>query len=199
MDPRQDGELMLAAGQGDRDAFAVLVARHQGAIIHFIHRFLGTASCDVVEDLAQEVFLEAWKYASSFRPRAKVLTWLFRITTSECLDHRRRTRRRVSVQFDSGLVADRATRETREPATSVRAREQAQIVRGAIVELPPNQRAAILLYHFHELSYRQIADVLDTSLSAVESLLFRAKRTLAAKLSAEKIDISPQVFSEISA
>ena len=89
-----DTELLLASGRGDQDAFNRLVRRHHRPIIHFVHRFLATVDRATAEDLAQQVFLGAWKYAPSFQPRARVLTWLFRIATNACLNYQRQQRSR---------------------------------------------------------------------------------------------------------
>lgn len=181
-----DSELLLASGRGDRDAFRLLVQRHHRAIIHFVHRFLATADLATAEDLAQQVFLSAWKYAPAFKPRAKVLTWLFRITTNVCLNHRRyeqsrvRTMRLCDVQeaeHDAGGASGGL-----HPA----GRERARDLRVAIAALPLNQRAAIVLRHFHEFSYAEIADIMGTSTSAVDALLHRARRTLYERLSLQK-------------
>lgn len=192
---REDEDLMVAAGRGDRDAFAVLVQRYHRAIIQFVHPFVGTADRDTAEDLAQDVFLAAWKAAPSFRPRAKVLTWLFRITTNVCLNYRRSHRLRRTVPFETDGTTGHSGPESEGPAARAMARERADKARAAIACLPANQRAAMLLRHFQGLSYVGIADVLDTSVSAVESLLFRARQTLRATLATEN-DTLPQVFPE---
>lgn len=186
---------MLAAGQGDREAFATLVQRHQRAIIHFVHRFLGTANRDIAEDLVQEVFLEAWRHAPCFRPRAKVLTWLLRITTNDCLNYRRSNRLRRTAPFDADATAGHPGPGSEPAEARAMARERADRVRRAIACLPANQRAAMLLRHFQGLSYVEIADVLGTSVSAVEALLFRGRQTLRGTLAAEN-DASPQVSPE---
>ena len=190
---REDEDLVLAAGRGDRAAFAVLVERYHRAVIRFVHRFVGEGRHHTVEDLAQDVFLAAWKAAPAFRPRAKVLTWLLRITTNICLNYRRGSRLRRTLPLD----ADGATRhtgpESEQPEARAIARERADKVTRAIAGLPANQRAAILMRHFHGLCYVEIAEVLDTSISAVDSLLFRARRALQATLATES-DASPQVL-----
>lgn len=184
MSVSDDQQLMLAAAQGDREAFGRLVERHHPGVLRFVHRFLGIVDGHTAEDLAQDVFLAAWKAAPSFRPRAKVLTWLLRITTNICLNYRRRSRLRAAVSlatrgFLSTQEGNAGLRSAAErPDAREIAREQAEMVGRAIAGLPPKQRTAILLRHFHGLSYAEIADVLDTSVSAVESLLFRARQSL---------------------
>ncbi|MFH0983472.1 MAG: RNA polymerase sigma factor [Planctomycetota bacterium] len=192
-----DTPLMLAAGQGDREAFGILVERHHLAILRFVHRFLGSSDRDTAEDLAQDVFLAAWKAAPSFRPRAKVLTWLFRITTNVCLNYARGSRLRVTLPLDAEGTPERPGTELDRPDARAIAREQADRVRKAVAGLPGQQRTAILLRHFQGFSYAEIADVLDTSVAAVESLLFRARQTLGATLAGARSDASPQVFPEI--
>jgi len=196
MSNRRDEDLLQDAGGGDREAFGVLVERHHRAVMQFVHRFLGDIGRDTAEDLAQDVFLKAWKAASSFEPRAQAITWLLRIATNTCLNYRRGKRLRRAVSLDANTEADIPDRQAG-PAAASQAREQADRVRRAIAELPPNQRAAIVLRHFHGLSYAEISDVLDVSVSAVESLLFRARRTLRVALAEN--ETAPQVLPGLGA
>jgi RNA polymerase sigma-70 factor (ECF subfamily) len=190
-----DEELLLASGRGDREAFTFLVQRHHRAVIHFVHRFLTTADRATAEDLAQQVFLNAWKYAPAFRPRAKVLTWLFRITTNACLNYRRHEQSRepdAQLAHLQEAERDKAGEETR---PGLERRERARQVRAAVAALPPNQRAVIVLRHFHEFSYAEIATIMAMSASAVDSLLHRARRALYAKLSPKKSEDLPQILT----
>ena len=192
---REDEDLMLAAGRGDRDAFAVLVERYHRAVVQFVQRFLGVAGRQTAEDLAQDVFLAAWQVAGSFRPRAKVLTWLLRITTNVCLNYRRGNRLRQAASLSVDGTSGQAGVESEQPDARAMACERAQEVSRAVAGLPTNQRAAVLLRHFHGLPYSEIAAVLDTSVSGVESLLFRARRTLRARLAGEN-ETAPQVLPQ---
>lgn len=189
---REDEDLMLAAGRGDRGAFGVLVQRHQRAIIQFVQPFLGVADRVAAEDLAQDVFLAAWRAAPSFRPRAKVQTWLLRIARNVSLNYCRSRRLRQTTPLDARATSGLAGPQSEQPDARAIDAERDGRVREAISQLPVNQQAAMHLRHFHGLSYAEIADVLDTSLSAVESLLFRARRMLQATLDAEN-DAGPQV------
>jgi RNA polymerase sigma-70 factor (ECF subfamily) len=199
MDPHEEAGLMMAAGRGDRGAFGVLVERHHAAVVRFTHRFLGIRERHDAEDLAQEVFLAAWKAAPAFEPKARVRTWLLRLTTHACLNHRRRNRLRQTVPLDCAGHAADCGRETDGPQARAVSREHCEGVSAAVVALPTKQRAAILLRHFDGLSYAEIADALDTSVSAVESLLFRARRTLGKSLRAKKTAAPPQVFPRLGA
>ncbi len=194
-----DAELLRAAGCGDREAFGLLVKRHHRAVVQYVYRFLAGVDRDTAEDLAQDVFLKAWQAASAFEPRAEVLTWLLRIATNTSWNYRRRSRLRRAVPLATDGLAE--TPELRaDPAEGPASRrEEAARVRSAVARLPARQRAAIVLRHFHELSYREIATVLETPVSAVESLLFRARRTLGRTLAAAEGVKSPQVSPELGA
>ncbi|MGD2110352.1 MAG: RNA polymerase sigma factor, partial [Phycisphaerae bacterium] len=179
-------------------AFGTLVERHGRTIVHFVQRFLGDIGRETAEDLAQEVLIKAWQASSTFTPQAKVLTWLLRITTNTCLNHRRRQRlrRALSLTSESATeVVDRAASHERRAETV----EQGKRVRKAVTRLPANQRAAIVLRHYHGFSYAQIAEVLEVSVPSIESLLFRARRRLQKTLAVAVDEKSPQVSSELGA
>ncbi len=195
----EDQELLLRAGKGDRGAFGLLVERHHEAVVRFCYRFLGRVGCDAAEDLAQDVFLSAFKAAPYYQPQAAVRTWLFRLATNACLNQRRKWRvRRVIGLGGSERMEDVAMDDSGADASALR-NEKGASVRAAVGGLPGGQRAAIVLRHYHDFSYTEIADVLDTSVSAVESLLFRARRKLRSQLPAFEIGNSPQVSADLRA
>jgi RNA polymerase sigma-70 factor (ECF subfamily) len=180
--PPDDTALLLAAGRGDRSAFGELVERRQRAVVRFVHRFLGTADRATAEDIAQDVFLAAWKAAPTFRPRAAVLTWLLRIATNSCLNYQRSRRRKPTVSLDSVASPTVAPHEGGRDDGTAELDERSERIRAAVAQLPTQQRAALILRHFQELSYAEIAGVLGSSVSSVESLLFRARSRLRALL-----------------
>ena len=188
---RNDEDLMQAAGRGDQAAFSVLVDRHYPAIMRFVQRFLGNIGRDTAEDLSQDVFLRVWRRAATFEPRATVAAWLFRTATRACIDYRRRQRFRRVQSLWSGATPD-LTDSSGSPSAGPEHHEQTVIVHLAITQLPPRQRVALVLRHYHEFSYADIAEVLELSASSVESLLFRARRGLEAKLRCLKFGELPQ-------
>lgn len=192
MDTDHDEELLIASGQGDGEAFRVLVERYYPAVLSFIGRYHGIRDAHAAEDLAQEVFLAAWKASASFEPRAKVLTWLLRISANICFNHRRSSRLRTTVSLDGSCAPDRCTQREAPPDAAAIAREQEEAICAALAHLPPHQRSALLLRHYNELSYAEIADVLETSVPAVESLLFRARQTLRKVLGATGSETIPR-------
>lgn len=201
MAERTDQHLLVAAGRGDRQAFGVLVERHHRAVVQFIYRYLANVDRDTAEDLAQDVFFGAWKAAPSFRARARVFSWLLRIAKNTCLNYRRgqKLRRTASLDRDD-LVATTSASGDETAATEAVAREEAGSLRRAIAGLPPTQRAAIILRHYHDLPYSDIAEVLKTSVSAVESLLFRARTTLRKAMNGtRKTGERPQVLRDLRA
>ena len=133
---RTDEELLSAAGRGDRGAFGELVERHHRAVVHFVHRFIGSGDRGTVEDLAQDVFLNAWKAARSFSPRAKVLTWLLHIAKNTCLNYQRRQRLRRTAPLDEDEIPGGLGRSTEAGELQVVADEQAARIRTALAELP---------------------------------------------------------------
>lgn len=181
---------MLDAGRGDQAAFGALVERYYAAIMRFVQRFLGNVGRDVAEDLTQDVFLKVWRRAATFEPRATVAAWLYRTATRACIDYRRRQRFRRVLSLWSAATQDLADKSLG-PSAEPEQHEQMTIVRQAIAKLPPRQRAALVLRHYHEFSYAEIAAVLELSNSSVESLLFRARRGLAAKLRHVKFEELP--------
>lgn len=169
-----DDELILAAGRGDRTAFGVFVQAHHKPLLAFIARFLGLTDRATAEDLAQDVFVAAWQAAPRYRAQGKPVAWLLKIASRACLNWRRGQRLRLAEPLAESHPGTRQDFVT----SAAEAAEHADRVRRALADLPPQQRAAILLRHFHGLAYQEIAEVLEVSQSAVESLLFRARQRL---------------------
>jgi RNA polymerase sigma-70 factor, ECF subfamily len=139
-----------------------------------------------VEDIAQQVFIRVWKSARRYVPRAKFTTWLLKITRNLVFNELRRAKRRaqVSLQPEPGAEEIPLKDETNPaPDTSLLEDELQRAIEEAIMELPESQRMALVLRRYEQLSYEEIAEVLDLSVPAVKSVLFRARTELRARLS----------------
>lgn len=171
-----DEALLLAAGQGDRDAFAALVGRHLGRAVAIAGRILG--SCADAEEVAQEAFLRVWQKAPGWQVdgAARFSTWLHRVIVNLCID---RKRRRPMVPIDA---IDEPADESPDGFDRVADQQRCGRVQRALAELPDRQRAAVVLSYYEGLSNGAVAEALDVSVGAVESLLVRARRSLAVAL-----------------
>ena len=175
---------MRLVSEGDTSAFEELVERHQALVAGTVARMLGSNSD--VEDIAQQVFIRVWKSASRYVPRAKFTTWLLKITRNLVFNELRRTKRRAQVPLESEASADEpALKDESNPApdASLLEVELRKAIEEAIMHLPETQRMAMVLRRYEQLSYEQIAEVLDLSVPAVKSVLFRARTELRSRLS----------------
>ena len=179
MDEATDEELMGRVQHRDRDAFAVLVARHLDGIHAFNYRMTGNA--EDAADLAQETFLRVWQRAATWRPdrpaggSVKFTTWLYRIARNLAIDTHRRQR-------ESGEVNDNVADGGGTPEDAQTTARLRHALDDALVRLPERQRTALVLCHRDGMSNRNAAAVLEVSVDALESLLARARRTLRLKL-----------------
>jgi len=181
---------MQAFKEGDPSAFDKIVLHYRSAVRRFIHRYVQDA--ERVEDLSQETFLRVFRARDRYQPTAAFRTWLFTIATRLCLnDLRSRRRERKVIAPISGTPDGESSQDFLEqlPDLSPESAEQAlqrreleEAVNRAIAELPPQQRAAILLLRFEELSYQEIAEALEISVMAVKSLVHRGREGLREKL-----------------
>ncbi|KPJ50755.1 hypothetical protein AMJ40_02005 [candidate division TA06 bacterium DG_26] len=177
MSERGDEELVVLSQNGDAHAFAELVERYKGMVFTLTYRMLG--DMNAAEDIAQEVFVRAYKALPRFRREAKFSTWLYRICYNLCLTVIKKRRNEFSY-----------TRAQVEPGESVEEsyekRELQKKVRELMSELPPTYSSAITLRHIHGLSYDEISQVLGQPLGTTKSTISRAREMLK-KLALEKI------------
>src|SRR3977135_1336431 len=182
-DDAEDVRLMRLVAGGDTTAFKQLIERHQALVAGTVARMLGSNSD--VEDIAQQVFIRVWRSAGRYVARAKFTTWLLKITRNLVFNEMRRAKRHphLPVQIDPAAeempLKDEATATP--DATLLQVELRAEIEK-AIMLLPDTQRMALGLRRYEELSYEEIADVLDLSVPAVKSLLFRARTELRERL-----------------
>ena len=179
-----DDALLARAAGGDRRAFQVVVGRHLGRALSLARRMTGSTT--EAEDVAQDAFLRAWQKAPTWRAGdARFSTWLYRVVVNLCLDRRRR----------KPLAPIEAAGDPSDPAPSAELRlvedERTRIVAAALADLPERQRAALVLSYYEEMSNVAAADILGISVSALESLLVRARKALRAVL-----DRQPHAFRD---
>ncbi len=183
----EDVQLMLRFQQGDKAAFEKLMVKYYPRVLNFIYRYCGIR--EIAEDLTQEVFVKVYKNVQGYQPQAKIQTWLFTIARNISLNELRRLKRpTVSLDESIGTEDGQVKRQIAdENAVNVGEQmmqsERALAVQEAINELPENQRMAVILRRYENMSYEEIAQAMNTSIKAVKSLLNRAKETLKIKLS----------------
>jgi RNA polymerase sigma-70 factor, ECF subfamily len=180
----RDVRLMQLVSAGETVAFEELVERHQRLVVGTVARMLGSNSD--VEDIAQQVFVRVWKSAKRYVPRAKFTTWLLKITRNLVFNELRRRSRHAQVPLQVEREdEERPIKDERAiaPDAALLEQELQGAIETAIARLPETQRLAVVLRRYDELSYEEIADVLDQSVPAVKSLLFRARTELRAQLS----------------
>ena len=182
-DADPDVQLMLAVQRGDQAAFHQLFERHVAGVIGFAMQFVGNRAR--AEELAQDVFLQVYRTRARYAPRARFKTWLYRMTTNACLSELRRPEHRARVQpidrsadEDGNNPGPAIEAPTRSSEETVLDREAVEQLRAAVAQLPPQQRAALLLARVNGLSYEEVAASLSCSISAVKSLIHRATITL---------------------
>ena len=182
-DDAEDVRLMHLVAGGDTSAFEKLVERHQGLVAGTVARMLGSNSD--VEDITQQVFIRVWRSAGRYVARAKFTTWLLKITRNLVFNEMRRTKRHphLPVQIDPEAEELPLKDETTEtPDATLLQAELQQAIESAIMQLPETQRMALVLRRYEDLSYDEIAEILELSLPAVKSLLFRARTELRERL-----------------
>ena len=169
--------------QSDDDAFGQLVEAYQRPVFNLCYRLLGSPT--EAEDAAQETFIRAYTRLSSYDADRKFSSWLLAIASHYCIDQLRRRRFKL-VSWDDlppwSWLPDPAPQPEEVTLNQVRA---------LLESLPPDYRAAMILRYWHELSYEEIARVLDTTMSAIKSRLFRARQMMAASAAqAEAIPVA---------
>jgi RNA polymerase sigma-70 factor (ECF subfamily) len=169
-----DYALLKRINRGEQAALEELIRRHERRLYQLAYRLLKDPL--EAEDALQEVFLKAYEHAGRFQPYSTVKAWLNRITANQCYN-----RLRGRVPQDSLDDEDRAPPLASKEVTPLEALEESDLARrleGLLAALPENQRRALVLKRFGDLSYQEIAEVMGTSSSAVDGLIKRARQFL---------------------
>ena len=170
--PDDDRALVLATLDGNRDAFDELVRRHQRQVYQLCYRFSGNH--EDASDLAQDVFVRAYRGLRSFKGQSAFSTWLYRIGVNVCLNRAAaRGARKAALER-----VEPADSRTERADTALVREERAVEVRAAIARLPRKQRAVLILRTYHELPHAEIADILGSSTGAVKANFFHALANL---------------------
>lgn len=165
---------VLACQRGEREAFDRLVERHQRAVYRLCYRYVNDHQD--ASDLAQDVFLKAYRAIGRFRGDSSFSTWLYRIAVNTCLNFRS-ARRPDREELPESLPDGRPA-----PPERLEAAERARRVREAVASLPERQRATLILKIYHELTHEEVAGVLGSSVGTVKANLFHALANLKKKL-----------------
>ena len=182
----KDKELINELKNGNANAFKVLVEEYQNKVINICFGFVHNR--EDAEDITQEVFIEVYNSISHFRGDSKLSTWLYRISVNKSLDFiRRKNRKKRFARFQNLLGFERTIEEVQEsklsnPHTILENKETIQILNETVETLPQNQKIAFTLSKYEGFKNKEIAEVMKTSLSSVESLMHRAKKNLKEKL-----------------
>ncbi len=180
-----DQDLLSGLRNGEETAFRELVSQYQDKVFNTALGLLQHHT--EAEDIAQEVFIQVYRSIKQFRGDALLSSWIYRITVTKSLDHLRRRKRKKRFGFLSNLFGDdnqplHEPVDFNHPGIAHEKKEDACLLFKLIDELPENQRTAFILHKVEDLSYREIADILNSSESAVDSLLQRAKQNLRKKI-----------------
>jgi RNA polymerase sigma-70 factor (ECF subfamily) len=177
--PDPDADLMLRVKQGDFAAFEELVNKYKQPVMNLVYRTLPDAT--EAEDLAQHVFLQVFKSAHRYEVSAKFTTWLFTIARNLCLNEIRRRSRHPADSLDE-TYADNDEQPIRQVEDARIFSPPETLLQGELEEKIEEQRTAILMCRGDELSYEDMAKVLECSVSATKSLIHRGRETLKQKL-----------------
>jgi RNA polymerase sigma-70 factor, ECF subfamily len=168
------------ARDGSKEAFSRLVEAYQMPVYNLAYRMLGNRG--EAEEAAQETFLRAYSQLHRYDPAYKFSTWMLSIGSNYCIDILRK-RRITWLSLDEPLPVEFASRLSSDRPDPERALEDSEIehqIRALLDELQPDYRAAVILRYWYELPYEEIAEAMDTTVSAIKSRLFRARKMLAA-------------------
>lgn len=174
-------ELVKKILEGDEKAFRLFVDIHKVMVVNTCYAFLHNR--EEAEDIAQDVFIQAFESLISFRFDCKLSSWLYRMAVNRAINSCKSFhKRRIKLKLDETEQQVDFPSEELPVQEKMEVQERRELLHRAIDSLPENQRKAIILNKYEDLSYKEVADIMNLSLSAVESLIFRAKTNLEKKL-----------------
>lgn len=185
MEPLTDEALVSATLEGDADSFTELVRRYQSRLVNYLYRLLG--NLEEAHEVAQEVFLKIHQALDRFDPKYRFSTWIFRVAQNAAIDQIRKRRLKL-VSLTRPDDGDDETRDwdlpspDRDAYGDFRNEERGDAIHEAIHELPEEYRELIVMRHFGDLSYDEIATTKEMPLGTVKNKLFRGRQMLKDKL-----------------
>ena len=194
-------ELIERVKQGDVKAFEMLVVKYQRRIERLIARMV--RDVDLVQDIAQESFIRAYRALPNFRGDSAFYTWLYRIVTNLCIDHIRKNKRHRELEFDDGLrhdgedggVSALPLSSLGDPAQVLQRREILDAVQDGLQYLSEKHRAVIVMRELQGMSYEEMAQAMKCSKGTIMSRLFHARRNMQ-KLLVERLGYVPSSLAD---
>lgn len=177
--------LMQRIKSGDIQSFDKLLERHHKRVLNIVYKYIGNKQS--AEDLVQEVFLRIYKSRHSYKPKAKFTTWLYEIVKNLCLQElKKKSNKTYSIEANQENPKMNHIANLQNPGALppeiIEKEEITLLIKEVIDSLPPNQRMAVVLNKYEDLSYQEIADSMAISMKAVKSLLSRARMNIKEKL-----------------
>jgi len=174
---------LIAFQSGNIQAFEQLVNLYEKKVLNMCWYMLQNK--EEAEDATQDIFIAIYQSKHLFKGQSQLSTWIHRITVNKCLEYIRKAKRKkrfgIHIQID-GSFMDQTIDQEKNPEQAMVEKERSTTFLKAIQQLPENQRIAYTLHHMEEFSYKEISESMNLSLSAIESLIFRAKQQIKRKL-----------------
>ncbi len=183
---QDDTQLVKASRDGDQDAFALLVQRHQRCVFNLVLRMV--QDYEDASEITQEAFLAAWQGLLSFRGEARFATWLYRIAYHCCLRQleRRKRERYLQASIEAEQTLEGMHRQQR-VEDILEQRDRQAMVREQMEQLPSQYRSVLILRHLQEMKYEEMADILSMPVGTIKTHLFRARHLLKERLLAQRL------------
>lgn len=187
MDIKEEEKIVRQLQSGDFSNYDKIVNSYKNRIFGMAYKF--TNDYDETQDLAQEVFLKVYRQVKNFRGDSKLSTWIYRISVNTCLDWKKRKNRLKSINFSSMVNEENKDQtidikdESMLPDEVILKGEDQKQVHKLIYELSDKYKTVLIMYHFNEMSYSDIASALNIPQRTVETRLYRARRMLKDKIS----------------
>ncbi|MFL5703473.1 MAG: RNA polymerase sigma factor [Ktedonobacteraceae bacterium] len=186
---QDDTQLVQASQQGNQDAFAFLVQRHQRRVFTMVLRML--QDDEEASEITQNAFLAAWQGLPAFRGEARFATWLYRIAYNCALKQleRRKRERALQAAMEAEQILEEVNKE-KQAEDMLELRDRQTIVREQMEKLPAKYRSVLILRHFQERTYEEMADILTMPIGTIKTHLFRARHLLKERLLAQHLEVA---------